>query len=63
MKIKLIENFKQMEKRERRAYLGELLINNSLYIFLLAAVIPVCILLCAWRLHGLSKKNKESAGS
>ena len=39
MKIKAIENFKQMEKRERRAYLGELLINNSLYIFLLAAVI------------------------
>ena len=39
MKIKAIENFKQMEQRERRAYLGELLINNSLYIFLLAAII------------------------
>ncbi len=39
MKIKAIENFKGMDKKERRAYLGELLINNSLYIFLLAAII------------------------
>ena len=39
MKIKIIENFKGMERAERRAYLGELLFNNSLYIFLLAAII------------------------
>ena len=26
--------------------------------FVLSAIIPVCILLCAWRLHRLSKKNK-----
>jgi len=39
MKIRVIENFKGMEKRERRAYLGELIFNNSLYIFLLAAII------------------------
>ena len=41
MKIKVIENFKQMDKGARRAYLGELLINNSLYLFLLAAVILI----------------------
>ncbi|MBO7341617.1 MAG: beta-methylgalactoside transporter [Clostridia bacterium] len=41
MKIKAIENFKQMDKGARRAYLGELLINNSLYLFLLAAVILI----------------------
>ena len=39
MKIKVIENFKEMDSRERRAYLGELLINNSLYLFLLVAII------------------------
>ena len=31
MKIKVIEKFKTMEKEERRRYVGELLINNSLY--------------------------------
>ena len=41
MKIKAIENFKQMDKGARRAYLSELLINNSLYLFLLAAVILI----------------------
>ena len=41
MKIKVIENFKAMDKRERRVYLRELLINNSLYIFLLAAVVLI----------------------
>ncbi len=39
MKFKVIEKFKAMEKEERRAYIGELLINNSLYIFLVAAII------------------------
>lgn len=39
MKIKIIENFKEMDKRERRAAIGELIFNNSLYIFLLAAII------------------------
>ena len=41
MKIKARENFKQMDKGARRAYLSELLINNSLYLFLLAAVILI----------------------
>ncbi len=44
MKIKIIEKFKQLPPEEKRAYLGELLINNSLYIFLVAAVIFIaCI--------------------
>ena len=41
MKINCIEKIKAMDKRERRAYLGELLINNSLYIFLVAAIILI----------------------
>ncbi len=41
MKIRIIENFKAMDKRERRIYLRELLINNSLYIFLIAAVVLI----------------------
>ncbi|MBR6728030.1 MAG: beta-methylgalactoside transporter [Clostridia bacterium] len=41
MKIKIIENFKAMDRRERRSYITELLINNSLYIFLVAAVITI----------------------
>lgn len=43
MKIKVIANFKTMDKRERRVYLRELLINNSLYIFLLAAIVLIQI--------------------
>ena len=41
MKIKAIEAFKAMDKRERRIYCRELLINNSLYIFLIAAIILI----------------------
>lgn len=41
MKIRIIENFKAMDKEERRRYAAELLINNSLYIFLIAAVIAI----------------------
>lgn len=41
MKIRIIENFKAMDKRERRVYLRELLINNSLYIFLIAAIVLI----------------------
>ncbi len=41
MKLKIIENFKAMDPRERRVYLSELLINNSLYIFLVAAVVLI----------------------
>ena len=36
MKIKVIEKLKTMDRHERNVYLGELLINNSLYIFLFA---------------------------
>ena len=44
MKIKIIDRFKEMDKGERRVYLRELLINNSLYIFLIAAIILIqCI--------------------
>ncbi len=39
MKIKVIEKIKSMDRRERRVYAKELLINNSLYIFLIAAII------------------------
>ncbi len=41
MKINCIEKIKSMDKRERRAYLGELFINNSLYIFLIAAIVLI----------------------
>ena len=41
MKIKIIERFKAMDEREKRIYLRELLINNSLYIFLIAAVVLI----------------------
>jgi len=41
MKIKIIEKFKQMDEREKKIYLRELLINNSLYIFLVAAIILI----------------------
>ena len=41
MKIKVIENFKSMDPHSRSIYLRELLINNSLYIFLIAAVILI----------------------
>ena len=41
MKIKILENFKAMDKRERSVYLRELLINNSLYIFLLVAIVLI----------------------
>ena len=41
MKIKIIDRFKEMDKEERRVYLRELLINNSLYIFLIAAIILI----------------------
>ena len=41
MKIKIIENFKAMDRREKRIYLREMLINNSLYIFLVAAIILI----------------------
>ena len=41
MKIKIIDRFKEMDKGERRVYLRELLINNSLYIFLVAAIILI----------------------
>ncbi|MBO5354926.1 MAG: beta-methylgalactoside transporter [Clostridia bacterium] len=41
MKIKIIDRFKEMDKEERRVYLRELLINNSLYIFLVAAIILI----------------------
>ncbi len=44
MKLKIIENFKQMEPGEKRAYISELLINNSLYIFLVAAVVFIACL-------------------
>ena len=41
MKLKIIEKFKTMDKRERGVYAKELLINNSLYIFLVAAIILI----------------------
>ena len=41
MKIKIIDRFKEMDKEERRVYLRELLINKSLYIFLVAAIILI----------------------
>ena len=41
MKIKIIEKYRAMDRRERRGYLRELLINNSLYIFLITAVIAI----------------------
>ena len=41
MKIKAIEKIKEMDTRERRAYFGELLINNSLYIFLFAVILLI----------------------
>lgn len=41
MKIKVIEKFKEMDQRERKIYCRELLINNSLYIFLIAAIILI----------------------
>lgn len=44
MKLNCIEKIKSMNKDERRAYLGELLINNSLYIFLVAAIILIACL-------------------
>ena len=39
MKIKIIEKFKAMDGAQKRSYLWELFINNSLYIFLLAAIV------------------------
>ena len=33
MKIKIIEKFKSMDGAQKRSYLWELFINNSLYIF------------------------------
>lgn len=44
MKLNVIEKYKGMEREERRRALGELLINNSLYIFLVAAVIFIEIM-------------------
>lgn len=41
MKLKIVEKFKQMAPSERRIYLRELLINNSLYIFLVAAIVLI----------------------
>ena len=41
MKMKILDRFKEMDKGERRIYLRELLINNSLYIFLIAAIILI----------------------
>ena len=41
MKIKIIDRFKEMDREERRVYLRELLINNSLYIFLVAAIVLI----------------------
>lgn len=41
MKIKLLENLKSMDGQEKWKYLRELLINNSLYIFLVAAIILI----------------------
>ncbi|MBE6555759.1 MAG: beta-methylgalactoside transporter [Ruminococcaceae bacterium] len=44
MKLKIIEKFKALEPSERRTYLSELLISNSLYILLAAAIILIqCI--------------------
>jgi len=39
--IGAIQRYKEMNKPDRRKYLKELLINNSLYIFLIAAVIAI----------------------
>ncbi|MBQ9802897.1 MAG: beta-methylgalactoside transporter [Clostridia bacterium] len=44
MKSKVINKIKTMDRRERRAYFGELLINNSLYIFLIAAIALIAFL-------------------
>ncbi len=41
MKFKPIEKIKAMDSRERRGYFGELLINNSLYIFLFAVILLI----------------------
>ena len=41
MKIQIIEKFKSQEPAARRRYLSELLINNSLYIFLFVAVVLI----------------------
>jgi methyl-galactoside transport system permease protein len=44
MKLKCIEKLKSMDTREKKAYWSELLINNSLYIFLIAAITLIAIL-------------------
>lgn len=41
MKIKVFEKYKAMDSHEKRIYIKELLINNSLYIFLIAAIILI----------------------
>ena len=38
---KMLEQYRSMSKSERAEWLRELLINNSLYIFLIAAIIVI----------------------
>ena len=42
--MEIISRFKNMDRGERKVYIRELLLNNSLYIFLIAAVIIIQIL-------------------
>lgn len=44
MKIKFIEHYKSLDKAERRRYVGNALLDNSLYIFLTAAIIFIACL-------------------
>ena len=38
-----LENFKAMEKEDKRRWWGEFFIDNSLYIFLIAAIIGIAV--------------------
>ena len=42
--MEIISRFNNMDRGERQVYIRELLLNNSLYIFLIAAVIIIQIL-------------------
>ncbi len=44
MHLKIIEHYKSLTGEERRRYVGNLLLDNSLYIFLVAAIILIACL-------------------
>ncbi len=41
MTVPIIKKLKEMDKKERKNYISELIINNSLYVFLIAAVVII----------------------